>query len=303
MSYSSFLKNFTLFYIIINISIGIISSLLDIRVPSSTYMISTTFLINYLLSKYLIDKKIILEGKLYWKTFGWLIFIQFTYSLLSIILVSYIAKFLTVKIIFVALMIVIFYHIIATFMALWLANRQAKKALGMETKTTKLYSVTDEIIGNHLLKLLKDKKIEATLKNNYINHNSITTSLDRGGIDIMIYHQKDSTPALKIIDDFFKNQKEIEAWRCPKCHSSVDKGFSTCWNCQHEKETIEKETIEKETIEKETIEKKTIKKEALEVEIEEKKSYKPCIECGSTQLSFYPKYYQCDECKRRYRLR
>ena len=287
MSFKSFLTKFTIFYILSTIAIGVFFSLIGKHANPSPYMLATAILITHLGAEHLIFIKKTLNKKLFFKLFFSILFIITMYSIFSLILLFGLEKFLApffIKAFFTALIL----HVFTILLGLWGANGRAKKVLEKnKIKFKKIYTAIDELIAEYFISLFHKEKIDAMLENKKDN-NLFNQTTNLANINILVDNTK-IYRANQIIESYFKEQEKIEAWNCPKCHEHVDSGFSSCWNCQYD---LEENSSDNNSKSHEPISQKN--KAAPKI---------ICISCNSDDITYYSKYYQCNTCKWKYKLK
>jgi len=101
-------------------------------------------------------------------------------------------------------------------------------------QSAEIYSVTDDIIANQVIKVLSENSIEAySMQNNSVNTFTASGS-GANAISIRLKNTSQKKHALNIIKMFFKDLEDREPWTCPDCNEKIEGSFQACWNCGYE---------------------------------------------------------------------
>lgn len=231
MTVKSLLIRFGLYFFGSMIAANIVANLFSLKLNNIDTILTMT-LLNYVVSKFLIDNNRELTKQEYWQIFFGAFGINFSYHILGLMLVSLTMK-LNATIVTTALGISIFSGLFSVAVGLWVGQRMGIKA----TKATvpiKVYTVTDEGIASYLINTLAKHQIVAYIDKSNTGYDPLISTAHNAEVNIILNDKNNYDKALEIINQFFQENENKQPWICPKCHEKIDGAFTTCWNCGYE---------------------------------------------------------------------
>lgn len=231
MSVTNYVIKTSLLFVVLIIVLKVISTLIGFKTNPNIDIVVLLILLRQYGIQFGLANNAMIKGKLFWTLYASFVGVYLTYKILLFVAASALIP-LSMHQILVQLSIDATMSLLFTPLSLALTNRAITKATNEKPQPLKVYSVTDAVSAEDIIKHLKNNNIEAFSDSVHLHGDPLLGAISQNGVDILLRNPEDHQLALENIETYFKQIENQEPWECPSCGEENEGSFEVCWKCQ-----------------------------------------------------------------------